>query len=151
MIQRLLDPATFATFQQILTNKSSGKYKIGSIKATPSKICEQGKSCWGFFKKKNEYVVTPKKETLQECINLKGLAKHQLKLFSRQPSDLEIWSTVCANVWFPFLYVWDIVKDTAQLLLMVNVVGGYENVFKYWPSFSSVVRHIRRNKLSMNI
>ena len=37
------------------------------------------------------------------------------------------------------MYVWDIVKDTAQLSLMVIVVGGYENAFKHWSSFSSVV------------
>ena len=59
-----MDPATFVTLQEILSPKSSWEYKIDSIKAIPLQIWEQGKSCWGFFKKKNEYVVTPKKETL---------------------------------------------------------------------------------------
>ena len=49
------------------------------------------------------------------------------------------------------MYVWDIVKDTAQLLLMVIVVGGYENVFRYWTSFSSVVSHVLQEKFQMNI
>ena len=57
----------------------------------------------------------------------------------RLPSDLEIWSCVLTNFWPPFMYVWDIVKDTVQLLWMVIVVGGYENAFKHWSSFSSVV------------
>ena len=39
------------------------------------------------------------------------------------------------------MYVVDIVKDTAQLSLMVIVVGGYESVFTNWSSFSSVVSH----------
>ena len=74
------------------------------------------------------------------------LSKPQQKLFFRLPSDLEIWSTVFTNFWFSFMYVWDIVKDTAQLLLMVYVVGGYEYVFKYWSSFSSVVSHVWQDK-----
>ena len=48
------------------------------------------------------------------------------------------------------MYVWDIVKDTAQLLLMLTVVGGYEHVFKTWSSFSSVVNHIWQNKFQMD-
>ena len=43
------------------------------------------------------------------------------------------------------MYVWDIVKDTAQLLLMVIVVGGYKNVFENWSFFSSVVSHIQQD------
>ena len=70
--------------------------------------------------------------------------------FFRQPSDLEIWSIVCTNLWFPFMYVWDIVKDTAQLLLMVIVVGGYKNVLQYWSSFSSVVGHAYKEKFQLN-
>ena len=62
--------------------------------------------------------------------------------FIRQPSDFEIWSMVFTNVWFPFMYVWDIAKDTVQLLLMVTVVGGYRNIFENWSLFSSVVSHI---------
>ena len=68
----------------------------------------------------------------------------------RLPSDLEIWSCVLTNFWPPFMYVWDIVKDTVQLSLMVIVVGGYENVFKYWSSFSSVVSHVWQDNLQMN-
>ena len=44
------------------------------------------------------------------------------------------------------MYMLDIVKDSAQLLLMLAVVGGHEHVFKYWLSFSSVVSHIWQNK-----
>ena len=48
------------------------------------------------------------------------------------------------------MYVWDIVKDTAQLLLMLIVVGGYEHVFNTWTSFSSVVRHVWQKKFQMS-
>ena len=69
---------------------------------------------------------------------------------SRLPSDLQIWSSVLTNFWPPFMYVCDIVKDSVQLLLMVIVVGGYENVFKYWSSFSSVVSHVWQDNFQMN-
>jgi hypothetical protein len=59
-----LDPVTFVTFQEILFPKSSWEYNIDSIKAIPVQIWKHGKSCWPFFKEKNEYVVTPKKEKL---------------------------------------------------------------------------------------
>ena len=48
---------------------------------------------------------------------------------------------VFKNVWFPFHYVADIVKDSIQLALCIMVVDGFENAFKNWLSFSSVVSY----------
>jgi hypothetical protein len=50
--------------QEIRSPKSSWESKIDSIKAIPSQMWEQGKSCWPFFKKKDEYVVTPAKKEM---------------------------------------------------------------------------------------
>ena len=48
-------------------------------------------------------------------------------------------SIVSKNVWLPFHYVADIVKDSVQLGLCVMVVNGFEGIYKNWLSFSSVV------------
>ena len=42
-------------------------------------------------------------------------------IFSRSPTLMEIVSIVSKNVWFPFHYVADIVKDSVQLGLCVMV------------------------------
>ena len=52
---------------------------------------------------------------------------------------MEIVSIAFNNVWFPLHYVADIVKDSIQLIMCLIVVGGLENAFKNWLSFSSVV------------
>ena len=39
----------------------------------------------------------------------------------------------------PFLYLLDLVKDSLKLALLIHAVGGLNNVFKNWSSFSSVV------------
>jgi hypothetical protein len=56
-----LDPVTFVTFQEMLMPESSWQ---DSINAMPSQTWEQYKSCWPFFKKKNEYIITEKKAEL---------------------------------------------------------------------------------------
>ena len=60
----LLDPVTFVTFQDVMSPKSTWRYKIDSIKSIPHQIWKQVKFCWPLFKKKIEYVVTPKPEKL---------------------------------------------------------------------------------------
>ena len=57
-----MDPVTFVTFQEMLMPKSSWKYKIDSIKGIPLK--KHRKSCRPFCKKKNEYVVSHRKEKM---------------------------------------------------------------------------------------
>ena len=88
-------------------------------------------------------------KTVRFCEIKEWLKKLIMSIFSL-PSDLEIWSSVLTNFWPPFMYVCDIVKDTVQLLLMIIVVGGYENVFKYWSSFSSVVSRFWQDNFQMN-
>jgi hypothetical protein len=39
----------------------------------------------------------------------------------------------------PFLYLLDILKDSVQLVFIINAVHGVQNVFEHWSSFSSVV------------
>ena len=57
-----MDPVTFVTFQEMLMPKSSWKYKIDSIKGIP--LQKHRKSCRPFCKKKNEYVVSHRKEKM---------------------------------------------------------------------------------------
>ena len=44
-----------------------------------------------------------------------------------------------AGILSPFLYLLDLVKDSLKLALLIHAVGGLNNVFKNWSSFSSVV------------
>ena len=39
----------------------------------------------------------------------------------------------------PFLYLLDIVKDSMWLVFIIYAVHGFQFVFEYWSSFSSVV------------
>ena len=59
--------------------------------------------------------------------------------FSRVPSALEILFMIPAGVLSPFLYFLDIVKDSVQLVLIINALHGVQIVFEHWSSFSSVV------------
>ena len=59
--------------------------------------------------------------------------------FKRSSTRMEIVSIAFNNVWFPLHYVADIVKDSIQLIMCLIVVGGLENAFNNWLSFSSVV------------
>ena len=43
------------------------------------------------------------------------------------------------NILKPLLYVLDIIKDTVQVLLLLNAVGGITLALRYWLSFSSAV------------
>ena len=43
------------------------------------------------------------------------------------------------NIAFPFFYVFDIVKDFIQLIILIIAVGGPMLVFNFWISFTSVV------------
>ena len=43
------------------------------------------------------------------------------------------------NIAFPFSYVFDIVKDFIQLIILIVAVGGPMLVFSNWTSFTSVV------------
>ena len=48
----------------------------------------------------------------------------------------------------PFLYLWDILKDFMQLVLIIYAVHGVRIVFEYWSSFSSVVSTETKQKNS---
>ena len=39
----------------------------------------------------------------------------------------------------PFLYLLDIVKDSMWLVFIIYAVHGFQFVFEYWSSLSSVV------------
>ena len=43
------------------------------------------------------------------------------------------------NIAFPLLYVFDALKDSVQLIMLIVAVGGPVLVFNNWTSFTSVV------------
>ena len=47
------------------------------------------------------------------------------------------------NIAFPFFYVFDVLKDYIQLIMLIVAVGGPMLVFNNWTSFTSVVSWLK--------
>ena len=59
--------------------------------------------------------------------------------FVRSPSKWDIMLLALKNTAVPFFYVFDIVKDFIQLIILIIAAGGPMLVFNNWISFTSVV------------
>ena len=90
------------------------------------------------------YIVNHKVLTysnLQNWVIYSSLLKKLILItyLCRLPSVLEILIMIPEGMFSPFLYLLDILKDSVQLVFIINAVHGVQNVFEHWSSFSSVV------------
>ena len=62
----------------------------------------------------------------------------------RFPSTMELFCMSLKNTMFPLVYIFDIVKDSLQLSMLITAVG-FTTMINYCTSFSSVVSMRKQN------